>query len=112
MKAYQDGIAKLTNADSVVLGISVDTMERNARFAKVVRVLEQRGRGGLRRREKIPVSETSVRRHDGRAVRVRPSALDDREISCVVGHRLPNSCSTGGRAMSRFNTLRPLRSLR
>lgn len=34
MKAYQDGIAKLTNADSVVLGISVDTMERNARFAK------------------------------------------------------------------------------
>jgi len=34
MKAYQDGIAKLTSADSVVLGISVDTMERNARFAK------------------------------------------------------------------------------
>jgi len=34
MKAYQDGIAKLTGADSVVLGISVDTIERNARFAK------------------------------------------------------------------------------
>ena len=34
MKAYQDGIAKLTKADSVVLGISVDTRERNARFAK------------------------------------------------------------------------------
>ncbi len=34
MKAYQDGIAKLTGADSVVLGISVDTRERNARFAK------------------------------------------------------------------------------
>jgi len=34
MKAYQDGIAKLTGADSVVLGISVDTQERNARFAK------------------------------------------------------------------------------
>ena len=34
MKAYQDGIAKLTDADSVVLGISVDTIERNARFAK------------------------------------------------------------------------------
>ncbi len=34
MKAYQDGIAKLAGADSVVLGISVDTIERNARFAK------------------------------------------------------------------------------
>lgn len=34
MKAYQDGIAKLTGADSVVLGISVDTRERNARFAR------------------------------------------------------------------------------
>ncbi len=34
MKAYQDGIAKLTGADSVVLGISVDTIERNARFAR------------------------------------------------------------------------------
>ncbi|MCI0349355.1 MAG: peroxiredoxin family protein [Acidobacteriales bacterium] len=34
MKAYQDGIAKLTDADSVVLGLSVDTLERNARFAK------------------------------------------------------------------------------
>jgi peroxiredoxin Q/BCP len=34
MKAYQDGIAKLTDADSAVLGISVDTIERNARFAK------------------------------------------------------------------------------
>lgn len=34
MKAYQDGIAKLTDADSQVLGLSVDTIERNARFAK------------------------------------------------------------------------------
>lgn len=34
MKAYQDGIAKLTGADSQVFGLSVDTIERNARFAK------------------------------------------------------------------------------
>ena len=34
MKAYQDGIAKLSDADSVVVGISVDTPERNMRFAK------------------------------------------------------------------------------
>lgn len=36
MKAYQDGIAKLTDADSVVMGISVDSQERNARFAKTL----------------------------------------------------------------------------
>jgi peroxiredoxin Q/BCP len=36
MKAYQDGIAKLTGADSVVLGISVDTRKRNETFAKAL----------------------------------------------------------------------------
>lgn len=34
MKGYQAGIDKLTGADSVVLGISVDTRRRNADFAK------------------------------------------------------------------------------
>jgi peroxiredoxin len=34
MKAYQDGIAKLEETDTVVLGISVDTQERNQRFSK------------------------------------------------------------------------------
>lgn len=34
MKAYQDGIAKLTDANSAVFGISIDSLERNARFYK------------------------------------------------------------------------------
>jgi peroxiredoxin len=34
MKAYQDDIAKLTDSDSVVFGISVDSPFANQRFAK------------------------------------------------------------------------------
>jgi peroxiredoxin len=34
MKAYQDGIAKLTGSDAQVFGISVDTATRNRNFAK------------------------------------------------------------------------------
>src|SRR5712692_9053069 len=36
MKAYQAGIAKLTESDSVVFGISGDKQEDNAKFAKEV----------------------------------------------------------------------------
>lgn len=36
MKAYQAGIAKLTESDSVVFGISADKQEDNAKFAKEV----------------------------------------------------------------------------
>jgi peroxiredoxin Q/BCP len=36
MKAYQDGIAKVTGANSVVFGISVDTRKRNETFAKAL----------------------------------------------------------------------------
>ncbi len=34
MKAYQAGIAKFTETDSVVFGISTDDLETNKRFAK------------------------------------------------------------------------------
>jgi peroxiredoxin Q/BCP len=33
MKAYQDGIAKLTDSDAQVFGISIDTLTRNRNFA-------------------------------------------------------------------------------
>jgi peroxiredoxin Q/BCP len=36
MKAYQDGIAKLTESDSVVFGLSVDPQADNAKFAKEI----------------------------------------------------------------------------
>ena len=34
MKAYQDGIAKLTDSNAQVFGISVDTPTRNRKFAQ------------------------------------------------------------------------------
>lgn len=34
MKAYQDGLAKLTESDAVVFGISVDSIPANREFAK------------------------------------------------------------------------------
>jgi len=34
MKAYQDGLAKLTESDAVVYGISVDSTPANREFAK------------------------------------------------------------------------------
>ena len=34
MKAYQAGIAKFTDSDSVVFGVSTDDVETNTRFAK------------------------------------------------------------------------------
>jgi len=34
MKAYQDGLAKLEESDSVVFGVSVDSVPANAEFAK------------------------------------------------------------------------------
>jgi peroxiredoxin len=36
MKAYQDGIAKLAESDSVVIGLSVDPQVDNAKFAKEI----------------------------------------------------------------------------
>ena len=36
MKAYQDGIAKLTDSDAQVFGISVDTTTRNRNFARAL----------------------------------------------------------------------------
>jgi peroxiredoxin len=36
MKAYQDGIAKLTDSNAQVFGISVDTATRNRNFAKAL----------------------------------------------------------------------------
>jgi peroxiredoxin len=38
MKAYQDGIAKLEETDSVVLGISIDSRERIQRFSKALKL--------------------------------------------------------------------------
>ena len=34
MKAYQDGLAKLEENDSVIFGVSVDSVPANAEFAK------------------------------------------------------------------------------
>lgn len=34
MKAYQDGLAKLTESDAVVFGISVDSIPANREFAR------------------------------------------------------------------------------
>lgn len=34
MKAYQDGLAKLTESDAVVYGVSVDSIPANREFAK------------------------------------------------------------------------------
>ncbi len=34
MKAYQDGIAKITDSNAQIFGISVDTATRNRNFAK------------------------------------------------------------------------------
>lgn len=38
MKAYQDGLAKLTESDAVVYGISVDSTPANRKFAEELQI--------------------------------------------------------------------------